>query len=297
MYSAVSPSTSCGARRSCSGASLRRGPRATASSIGKSRRRSMTSSPLRRRRLKTPPRAQSHRVRCSSCMLATSRSISASRISPLQGTWRLRAPRQPCGAPLAMARRLRVSRENRASDRNAVAWHSSCAGSPQDLLDARSAYEAAPGVRRRFIAYRRFCGVASEPTRILGLWQSVLIAWEHSQLDVRGVPRRMKHALRRALEVRGLSCVDVLKLLRIPINEGEPAALHADEDAISFLEGVIDVVHGEIYARRLVWPHGYGVAETVAEFSSHHIAPHELLIAAWMNIDQLHNPVRIRPAC
>src|SRR6185437_2932188 len=129
------------------------------------------------------------------------------------------------------------------------------------------------------------------------LWQSVLIEWERSQLDVRGVPRRMKHALRRALEVRGLSCVDVLKLLRIPINEGEPAALHADEDAISFLEGVIDVVHGEIYARRLVWPHGYGVAETVAEFSPHHIAPHELLIAARMNIDQLHNPVRIRPTC
>jgi len=58
--------------------------------------------------------------------------------------------------------------------------------------------------------------------------------------------------VRGAHKVRGSGLEDIgHEGLRIAVDEGEPAGLHLDHDAVAALEGVEDIVDREVHGRRL----------------------------------------------
>ena len=89
---------------------------------------------------------------------------------------------------------------------------------------------------------------------------------------------------------------------------GNQLDLHLHHDPMAGAERVVDVLHGERYRRRLARRERLRLLEAVAELAAHHVAAHQLLIAAHahagrvrvrigiivgIDVDQLHDPVGI----
>src|SRR5206468_665713 len=89
---------------------------------------------------------------------------------------------------------------------------------------------------------------------------------DHRNLDVRRGATSPEDPLRRSLEIRILRLEDVRnELLRISIDEREPAALHLHLNPVTLAEAVILGVQVDDVLLHLVRRDGFRMLETFAE--------------------------------
>ena len=77
---------------------------------------------------------------------------------------------------------------------------------------------------------------------------------------------------------------DITEFLWVAIHQREPTTLDLNHDSMSAAEAVIGIGQGKEYFRRLIRLERFWLFKTVTELASNHIAPHELLIAAHLNL-------------
>src|SRR5678815_2730780 len=92
---------------------------------------------------------------------------------------------------------------------------------------------------------------------------------QDADLDSRGQGLRVINALLGFLEI-GFSClVDIKELLWVDVDQGKPAALDLNHDAVASTEGVKRVGNRKLYKSRLAGHERFRPIEAVAKFASH----------------------------
>src|SRR5580704_2713114 len=82
-----------------------------------------------------------------------------------------------------------------------------------------------------------------------------------------------------SLKVLIAACINIYKLLRIPVNQGEPTALHLDHYAVPLFKGVSNIIHGEFYFRNLTGRKRFRVFKIVPVPATHYISAHQHLVS------------------
>src|SRR5690242_13945680 len=80
------------------------------------------------------------------------------------------------------------------------------------------------------------------------------------------------------LKVRDISFINIYKLLRITINQGEPTALYLYHQAMSFLKNMGNIRQIEFYFFNFVGSKCCWILKTIPEFTSHNFTANQHLI-------------------
>src|SRR5262249_2507417 len=141
--------------------------------------------------------------------------------------------------------------------------------------------------------------------------EAILRLWQSLRYNSRRPLARSKNSVRGSLKIRFLRTIDVGERLRIAIDQRKPGALYLHHDFMTAAKGVINVFQLVLDRSWHVWLEGLRILKTVAELAAHYVAAHQLLMPAhphagwigirigivvWINVNQLHNPIRVGAA-
>src|ERR1700722_8693781 len=167
---------------------------------------------------------------------------------------------------------------------------------------------------------RYTCHRADNRTNELSPHYTTQMLRQYVNFDPRSLLSTAIHSLFAFLKTGGLRAGNILKNLRIPIDQRKPGTLHLHHNTMATTERVIYVRHRKINFLNLSGRESLRSFETLAKFPAHRLPSNKLLvtrhfnarrrhiggssrarsrvlrIAFGINVDQFHDPVRIRAA-